>query len=95
MSIDDSSKEFQHISETVFIPQRTNLTIFKPFKAMVGTPWFDGEILENAVKDLLDRRKLDKDESLEESGDPACKVYVEIRRCFYLIFTTANLPSTK
>ena len=76
MSIDDSENAFRRLSEIVFTPGWTKPSILRALNAVVGNPWFNGEILEEAVKDLLDKRQMNKEESMKESADPACKVYV-------------------
>ena len=77
MSIEDSEDAFRRLSEIVFTPGWTKPSILRALNAVVGNPWFNGEDLEEAVKDLLDRRRMDKEEWMKESvADPACKVYV-------------------
>ena len=77
MSIEDSEDAFRRLSEIVFTPGWTKPSILRALNAVVGNPWFNGEDLEEAVKDLLDRRRMDKEELMKESvADPACKVYV-------------------
>ena len=74
MSIKDSEEAFRHLSERVFAPSWTKPAVFRGVNALVGSPWFKAEVLEKAVKDLLNERRLSNDESMKESSDPACKV---------------------
>jgi hypothetical protein len=73
MSIEDCITVYKTFSEKAF-KNRNNISPVKAFKAATGRPWFDANVLEKAVRDLLFSRGMDADMLLKEDFDPTCKV---------------------
>ena len=74
MSIPDAIKHFKILSETVF-PGTKSWAVTKLVKSMIGSAYFDGKNIEQAVKNLLDELHLDQHLSMKESSSGHhCKV---------------------
>ena len=73
MSIEDFITVYPAFSEKVFKKRNIAFPV-KAFKAAAGKSWFDANILEQAIRDLLSDRGMDPEALFTEDPDPACKV---------------------
>ena len=73
MSIEECEREYDIISEKVF--GKKGFFINDENKAFLsGSYIYEGKPLEDATRDLVQRKLGDPNASLFESDDPACKV---------------------
>lgn len=74
MTIDDCIAKYEQVGKEVFGKKPAGGLFGQMMKGVRGSAFYDIEVLQNQVKNVLDAKSIARDAMFKEIGVPSCKV---------------------